>query len=121
MAGCSASGIAPAARTGWRIPTPYRPSKWSTPWILLLGLIGYELWAVATSKPGGPLSHLVWWAYGDRWSLRWWLASMSMNGLGVWAAAHFMFERWEVKELGICVFFGVLLGLVGYLFTAVDL
>jgi hypothetical protein len=101
------------------VPENYRPSKWSTPWLLLIPLLGWEIWTVATSKHGGPLSHLVWWAYGDRWSLRWWLASMGMNGLGVWAAAHFMFERWEVKELGICVGVGLWLGLLLWLFTAV--
>jgi len=101
------------------VPTPYRPSKWSSPWILLLPLLGWELWTVATGKAGGPLSHLVWWAYGDRYSLRWFLMSMGMNGLGVWAAAHFMFERWEVRELGYCVGIGLILGMVGWLLTAV--
>jgi len=100
------------------VPVKYRPSKWSSPWILLLPLLGWELWTVATGKAGGPLSHLVWWAYGDRYSLRWFLMSMSMNGLGVWAAAHFMFERWEVRELGFCVGIGLVLGLVGWLLMA---
>lgn len=101
------------------VPTPYRPTKWSSPWILLLPLLGWELWTVATGKAGGPLSHLVWWAYGDRYSLRWFLMSMGMNGLGVWAAAHFMFEKWEVRELGFCVGIGLILGLIGWLLTAV--
>lgn len=102
-----------------RVPVnpEYRPSKWTTPWTLLLGLIGYELWAVATGKPGGPLSHLVWWTYGDRWSLRWWLCSMSLNGLGLWAAAHFMFEWPEVRELGITVAVMLALGVVGWWIT----
>lgn len=101
------------------VPTQYRPSKWSSPWILLLPLLGWELWTVAKGKAGGPLSHLVWWSYGPRYSLRWFLMSMGMNALGVWAAAHFMFERWEVRELGICVGLGLLLGLLGWLFLAV--
>ena len=99
------------------VPEEYRPSKWSTPWLLLLGLFGYEVWTVATGKHGGPLSHLVWWAYGPRWTLRWWLWSMGMNAFGFWAAAHFMFERWEVRELGICVAVGLMLGLAGWAVT----
>lgn len=99
------------------VPTKYRPSKWSTPWILLLGLIGYELWAVATSKAGGPLSHLVWWTYGERYSLRWWLCSSALNGLGLWAAAHFMFEWPEVKELLITVACALGVGLIGWYVT----
>jgi len=99
------------------VPAKYRPSKWSSPWILLLGLIGYELWAVGTSKPGGPLSHLVWWTYGERWSLRWWLCSSALNGLGLWAAAHFMFEWPEVKELLITVACAVGVGLIGWFVT----
>ena len=92
----------------------YRPSKWSSPWALLIPLLGYELWAVATGKQGGPLSHLVWWAYGDRWSLRWWVASMMMNGLGVWAAVHFMFEWPDWRHLLICLVVGLALGLVAW-------
>jgi hypothetical protein len=99
------------------VPAKYRPSKWSTPWILLLGLIGYELWAVGTSKAGGPLSHLVWWTYGERWSLRWWLCSSALNGLGLWAAAHFMFEWPEVKELLITIACAVGVGLIGWFVT----
>lgn len=113
------AGATPVPFATVPVPTQYRPSKWSSPWILLLPLLGWELWTVATNKGGGPLSHLVWWAYGPRWGLRWWLLSMSMNALGLWAALHFMFEKWEVRELGVCIFFGLLLGMVGYIFTAV--
>lgn len=116
---CALRPVAAAAQPLVTVPVPakYRPSKWSTPWILLLGLIGYELWAVATSKPGGPLSHLVWWTYGERWSLRWWLCSSALNGLGLWAAAHFMFEWPEVKELLVTVVCAVGIGFVAWFVT----
>ena len=92
----------------------YRPTKWSIPWLLLIPLVGYELWAVVTSKDGGALSHLVWWAYGDRWSFRWWIASMMMNGLGAWAAWHFMFEWPDWRHLLWALLLGLALGLLGY-------
>jgi len=94
--------------------TAYRPTRWSTPWLLLIPLFGWELWAVITGKPGGPLSHLVWWAYGERYSLRWWVVAQVMNGLGLWAAAHFMFEWPDWRHLLIVLAAGAVTGLLGW-------
>lgn len=95
--------------------TRHYPTKWSAPWILLFGLLGYELWAVATGKPGGPLSHIIWWVYGERFGVRWWLTAMPTNGFFIWMAAHFMLEWPELRELAWCVGVGLLVGVVGAL------
>jgi hypothetical protein len=93
----------------------YRLTRWSLPWLILLPVVGYELVMIQQGRMGGPLSHVVWVAYGDRWSLRWWLLSCAFTGLAVWTCAHFAFESPALRELGILVGLGLLVGLLGWL------
>jgi hypothetical protein len=93
----------------------YRLTRYSIPWLILLPLIGYELVMVQQGRMGGPLSHVVWWAYGERWSLRWWLLACSMAGFFAWVVWHFAMETPALRELGILVGAGLLIGLLGWL------
>ena len=68
-----------------------------------VALIAWELVGIFTRLPGGPLSHLAWYAYGEPWSLRWWLCSGFVNGFLFWCGWHFMFHWPSARELGISV------------------
>jgi hypothetical protein len=94
---------------------PGRVTRYSLPWLLLVPLVGYEVWAILRDVDGGPLSHVVWWAYGDRWSLRWWLISGVVNGLMLWAIAHFMFVWPGLRELALLTAVLVAVGLACWL------
>lgn len=86
-------------------------------WVVsLLTLTIWELTAVAMNLPGGPLSHFAWWLYGERWSMRWWLAAGFFNGLFFWTAWHFMFHWPALRELGLCIGILMALGAVGWCF-----
>jgi hypothetical protein len=94
---------------------PHRLTWWSAPWALLLAPIWYELYTIREGKPGGPLSHVVWWALGEQYGARWWLIGFPLAGFFVWVIAHFLFEWPAVRELGFCVGAGLIVGLLGWL------
>lgn len=96
----------------------YRLTKWSLPWLIGIALfVPYEILMIVQGHAGGPLTHVVKWAYGDPQSLRWWVIGFAHSGFLLWMVPHFLFEGWGLKQLLTLVIGGALLGLVGYLVT----
>lgn len=95
----------------------YKVTRWSIPWLALIPLIGWELWTIQQAKPGGPLSHVVWWALGDLYSVRWWLLGWPLAGFLLWAAVHFLLQWPGPRELWLLSGAGFLVGLVGLALT----
>ena len=96
----------------------YRLSRYSVVWIVAaLLLVPYELLMVARGESGGPLTHVVKWAYGAEHSLRWWLLGWANSGFILWLVPHFLFEGWGVRALLLLVGAGLAVGLVGWLVT----
>lgn len=97
----------------------YRITRYSLFWLLIIPTaVGYEIWALVTSKDGGALSHVVWWAYGDRWSAQWWFVGSPVTAFLLWCAVHFLFGyQVGLRHLIAFVAAGLLIGLAGYLFT----
>lgn len=92
----------------------YRLTRYSIVWIVaLLLLVPYEIVMVVRGEPGGPLTHVVKWAYGDPYSVRWWLLGLPTTGFILWCAPHFLFEGWGVKSLLTLVGLGLLIGAIG--------
>ena len=96
----------------------YRPTIRSIPWLLgFLILPLYEVLAIVYKWDGGALSHLFWWAYGDRGTLRWWLLSCGFTGWSAWCCAHFALRWPGLPQLLTLLVLGLLIGLAGYLTT----
>jgi len=96
----------------------YRLTRYSVLWIAAaLLLVPYEIVMVATGKDGGPLTHVVKWAYGDEWSLRWCLLGWANSGFIAWMVPHFLFEGWGLSRLLTLVGAGLVLGALAYLIT----
>ena len=96
----------------------YRLTRYSIVWIVAaVLLVPYELWAVATGKDGGPLTHVVKWCYGTEQSLRWWLVGWANTGFLLWMPPHFLFEGWGIRSLLVLVALGLAVGGVGFLTT----
>jgi hypothetical protein len=96
----------------------YRLTRYSILWIVAAALlIPYEIVMVVTGHDGGPLTHVVKWAYGDEWSLRWCLLGWGNTGFILWMAPHFLFEGWGFSRLVALVAAGAVLGGIAYLIT----
>jgi hypothetical protein len=96
----------------------YRLTKYSILWIVAaIVLIPYEILMVIQGKDGGPLTHVVKWAYGDQGSLRWWLLGWANTGFLFWLMPHFLFEDWGAVHLAALVVLGLLVGIAGYFLT----
>ncbi len=96
----------------------YRLTRASVVWIVAaLLLVPYELLCVSRGVDGGPLTHVVKWCYGEPQSLRWWLVGFANTGFLLWLLPHFLFEGWGLRSLLVLVGAGLLVGVVGYLFT----
>lgn len=96
----------------------YRVTKYSLVWIVAaLLLVPYELLMIAQGHEGGPLTHVVKWAYGEPRSVRWWLLGWAHSGFLLWLVPHFLFEDFGLRPLLLLVGAGLLLGCVGALVT----
>ena len=96
----------------------YRVTRHSIVWfVAILTLVPYELYMVARGVDGGPLTHVVKWAYGPQRSLRWWLLGFANSGFLLWMVPHFLFEGWDEYHLAAFVGAGLLVGLLGFLVT----
>jgi hypothetical protein len=85
--------------------------------VAALTLIPYEILCIVRRVDGGPLSHVMWWAYGDHGSLRWWLWTWGFIGWSAWCCWHFAYRwpnQWHLLAL---VTLGLAVGAVGYLIT----
>lgn len=92
----------------------YRLTKYSVLWIAAaIVLIPYEIAMIVQGKDGGPLTHVVKWAYGEPGSVRWWLLGCSNSGFLLWLVPHFLLEDFGLKPLLLLVTVGFLVGLVG--------
>lgn len=98
----------------------YRLSRYSILWIAAaVLLIPYEIVMVVKGHEGGPLTHVVKWAYGAEFSLRWWLLGWANTGFLLWLAPHMLFEGFGLKALLTFVGVGLLVGTAGFLATHV--
>lgn len=96
----------------------YRLTRASLVWIVAaILLVPYEIMCVARGVDGGPLTHVVKWAYGPEHTARWWLLGFANTGFLAWLLPHFLFEGWGLRSLLILVGLGLLVGLAGYLIT----
>jgi hypothetical protein len=96
----------------------YRITKASIVWIVAaLLLVPYEILCIARGVDGGPLTHVVKWAYGEPHSLRWWLLGFANTGFLLWLPPHFLFEGPGLRSLIVLVSLGLVIGAVGYLIT----
>lgn len=101
-----------------KAPQKIRLTKFSIPWLPMLGFpIWYELEMIRRGEMGGPLSHIFWWAYGDRFTLRWWMLACTVAGFFLWTAVHFAFVTPGLRALLIMLGVGALVGVTGWLFT----
>ena len=96
----------------------YRLTKHSVLWIVAaVLLIPYEIVMVVQGHDGGPLTHVVKWAYGEPGSLRWWLLGWANTGFLLWLPPHFLYEDFGFPHLVGFVTAGFLAGLAGYFLT----
>lgn len=94
----------------------YRLSRYSILWIVaMLVLIPYELVMVVRGVDGGPLTHVVKWAYGEQGSPRWWLLGWANTGFLLWMPPHFLWEGWGWRSLVVMMGVGLLIGGAGIL------
>ena len=101
-----------------KVRARYRLTKASIIWIVAaLLLVPYEILCVARGVDGGPLTHVVKWAYGEPRSLRWWLLGFANTGFLLWMPPHFLFEGPGLRSLLILISAGLLAGATGYLIT----
>jgi hypothetical protein len=96
----------------------YRLTKASVVWIVAaLLLVPYELYCIARNVDGGPLTHVVKWAYGPERSPRWWLLGFTSSAFIAWMIPHFLFEGLGLKALLTFLAIGLAVGVTGYLLT----
>ena len=94
----------------------YRLTRYSVfPILLILSGVGWELYALLYRLEGGPFSHVFWWAYGARYSLRWWLLSCGFTGFSAWCCWHFALRWPGLPQLVALVAVGLVLGWIGWL------
>lgn len=97
----------------------YRVTRASVVWIIAaILLIPYELLMVARGVEGGPLTHVIKWAYGEPGSPRWWLLGWANSGFILWCVPHFLFEGWGLTSLLVLVGIGLALGALGLFFIS---
>ena len=97
-----------------KVRARYRVTKASLVWfVAALLLIPYEILCVARGVDGGPLTHVVKWAYGQQGSLRWWLLGWANTGFLLWLVPHMLFEGFGLKTLIAFVSAGLAVGIVG--------
>jgi hypothetical protein len=99
-----------------------RLTAWSIPWLVLIAIcavlaVPYEIYCIATGRDGGPLTHVVKWAYGPQLGLRWWLLGCGFFGWSAWLAPHFMFNNFGLRALLALVGLGLAVGVAGWLLT----
>ena len=74
-------------------PSKGRVGPVSIVWGLLIVLVAaLEGIMLAIGEEGGALSHVVWWAAGERYSWRWALVLAPVCGLLTWCVPHFLFQ-----------------------------
>ena len=101
-----------------KVRARYRVTKASLVWFAAaLLLIPYEILCVAKGVEGGPLTHVVKWAYGPEQSARWWLLGWPVSGFIAWTVPHFLFDGLGLRSLILFVGLGLAVGAVGYLIT----
>lgn len=97
----------------------YRITKASLVWIIAaILLVPYEILCIARGVEGGPLTHVVKYAYGEPMTTRWWLLGWANTGFLVWLIPHFLFEGWGITSLLVLVGIGLAIGAVGLLVFA---
>jgi hypothetical protein len=102
-----------------KVRARYRVTKASLVWfVAALLLIPYEILCVARGVDGGPLTHVVKWAYGQQGSLRWWLLGWPVSGFIAWTVPHFLFDGLGLRSLILFVGAGLCIGAVGAVVTA---
>lgn len=107
------------ATAGFAAAVVYVLTVYSIPWLVgAMILVPYELWAVRYGKPGAALSHVVWWAYGVRYTARWWLVGMTGTAFLLWCAWHWLFVWPGLRELWILLGVGLLVGVAGAVVSA---
>ena len=99
-----------------------RLTAWSIPWIVLIAIcavlaVPYEIYCIATQRDGGPLTHVVKYAYGPQYGLRWWLLGCGFFAWSAWLAPHFMFDGVGLRALLTLLALGLAVGVTGYLLT----
>lgn len=93
----------------------YRLTPASVPWMVaIVLLIPYEIAMILLGREGGPLSHVMWWAYGDRGTLRWWVLTWGFVGWSAWCCWHFALRWPGLPHLIALVLAGILAGLLGW-------
>lgn len=101
-----------AARGGYKV------TRATVVWVVAaVLLIPYEIWMSARNVEGGPLTHLVKWLYGDRYSPTWWLIGGANTGFLLWMPVHFLLADFNVKPLLLMVAAGLIVGATGLLLT----
>lgn len=96
----------------------YRITRASLVWIVAaILLVPYELLMIARGTEGGPLTHVVKWAYGEPYTARWWLLGWANTGFLAWLLPHFLWEGWGVRSLLVMVGVGFMVGAVGLAVT----
>lgn len=101
-----------------KVRARYRLTRASLVWIAAAALlVPYEILCVARGVDGGPLTHVVKWAYGEPHSLRWWLLGFANTGFLLWMPPHFLFEGPGLRSLIVLVILGLAVGAVGYTIT----
>lgn len=108
----------PATDPGRKARFQYRITRASVVWILAaILLVPYELLCIARGVDGGPLTHVVKWAYGEHGSPRWWLLGWTTSGFILWCVPHFLFEGWGLRSLLVLAGVGLAIGALGLVVT----
>jgi len=98
-----------------KVRARYRVTRASVVWFAAaLLLVPYEVLCIARGVDGGPLTHVVKWAYGDQYGARWWLLGWPTSGFIAWMVPHFLFDGWDLRALLLFVGAGILVGVVGF-------
>ena len=101
-----------------KVRARYKVTRASLVWFAAaLLLLPYEILCIARGVEGGPLTHVVKWAYGEQGSARWWLLGWANTGFLLWMPPHFLFDGPGLRSLLVLVCLGLAVGAVGYLIT----
>jgi hypothetical protein len=87
-------------------------------WSLAVGLVLVaEIVAVFTVAATDVLSATMWWLYGERYSLRWWLIGGQVAALLYWVPPHWLFPEIGAQVLLIMSLTALVIGLGGWVVT----